>query len=292
MRTRIQTFNVVNALLLIVLCVSMLYPFWNSVVKSFSANSAVLRGEVILWPVGFNTKGYTQLFRDPLFFTSFLNSVYVVALGTTLRVMFSLMSGFAFSKDGLRFRKPLFLMFVLTMFFNGGIIPTFLIINMIGLYDTRAVLILYGAMPVFHMILSMSFFRQQPASIEESAFIDGAHYWQVFTRIILPISKPLIATLVIFNAVWLYNLFMPAVLYTQSTENFVIQLYLRLKVFAAEAASMVGDLETQLMLDGEDTGSENLRMATLAIATIPIVLIYPFFQRYFIKGVTLGAVKG
>lgn len=292
MRTRIQTFNVVNALLLVLLCVSMLYPFWNSVVKSFSANSAVLRGEVILWPVGFNAKGYTQLFRDPLFFTSLLNSVYIVTIGTVIRVMFSLMSGYAFSKDGLRFRKPLFLMFLVTMFFNGGIIPTFLIINMLRLYDTRAVLILYGAMPVFHMILSMSFFRQQPASIEESAFIDGAHYWQVFTRIMLPISKPLIATLVIFNAVWLYNLFMPAVLYTQSTENFVIQLYLRLKVFAAEAASMVGDMETQLMLDGQDTGSENLRMATLAVATIPIVLIYPFFQRFFIKGVTLGAVKG
>lgn len=291
MRSKIQTFPIVNAVMLTLLCISMLYPFWNSIVKSFSANSAIMRGAVFLWPVGFNTRGYTQLFRDPLFYTSILNSAFIVVLGTALRLLLSLMAGYAFSKDGLRFRKPLFLAFILTMFFSGGIIPTFLTINMIGLYDTLAVLILLGAMPVYHMVLAMSFFRQIPGSIEESAFMDGANYWQVFTRIVLPISKPLIATLVIFSAVQLYNLFMPAVLYTQSTDNFVIQLYLRMKVFAAEAASMVGDMETQLMLDGEDTGSENLKMATLAIATIPIVLIYPFFQRYFIKGVTLGAVK-
>ena len=290
MHKRIEVFGVINTAILSLLCVTMLYPFWNSIVKSFSANSAILQGRVFLWPVGFNVLGYVQLLRDQLFYVSMRNSAIIVVFGTALRLLLALMAGYAFSKGGLRFRRPLLLAFVLTMFFNGGIIPTFLIIDLLGLYDTRAVLILFGAMPVFHMVLAMSFFGQIPASVEESAFMDGANYWQVFTRIVLPMSKALIATLVIFNAVNLYNMFMPAVLYTRSVHNYVIQLYLRIRVFAAEAAA-AGDMETQLMMDQQDTGSESMKMAALAIASIPIILIYPFFQSYFIKGVTLGAVK-
>ncbi len=291
MNKKTGLFNIINGGVLIIICISMLYPFWNSLVKSFSSNSEIMRGNVFLWPKGITLSGYFELFNDALFFTSLKNSLYIVLSGTFIRLALSLMSGYAFSKDQLKHRKILFLLFILTMFFNGGIVPTFITVDKLGLYDTLWALILMGSMPVYHMILAMSFFRQLPNEIEESAFVDGASFIQIFLKIILPISKPLIATLIIFNAVALYNLFMQAVIYTQSPKNFVMQTYVRLKVFAAEAAAGSGSLETLMMLDKEDSGTETLKMAVLTLSSIPIIVVYPFFQKFFIKGVTLGAVK-
>lgn len=291
MKKKTGLFDIINGVILTIVCISMLYPFLNAIVKSFSGNSEIMRGNVYLWPKGFTLSGYIELFNDPLFCTSLKNSLYIVLVGTFIRLVVSLMAGYAFSKDRLKYRKILFFLFIFTMFFGGGIVPTFIIINKLGLYDTLWVLILMGSMPVYHMILAMSFFKQLPSAVEEAAFVDGASFMQIFIKIILPMSKPLIATLTIFNAVALYNLFMQAVIFTQSPQNFVMQTYVRLKVFAAEAAAGTGDMQTIALIDAEDSGTETLKMAVLSLSSIPIVLVYPFFQRFFIKGVTLGAVK-
>lgn len=291
MKSRVSTFTVVNTVFLVLVCITMLYPFWNTVAKSFSTNQEIMRGNVALWPRSFTLAGYQELISDAIFFRALWNTVIIVLAGVVLRVSLSMLAGYAFSKDQLRFRRPLFLMFIFTMFFTGGLVPTFLTIVRLGLYDTLWVLILFGGMPVYHMILAMSFFRSIPEAIEESAFVDGAGFTTIFRKIILPISKPLFATLIIFNAVQLYNLFMPAILFTQSPELTVLQVFVRLKVFAAEAMSRTLDDQALSLLDTMDTGSETLKMAVLSLSSIPIILIYPFFQRYFIKGVTLGAVK-
>ena len=212
-RNRIDLFSVVNVTLLSLLCITMLYPFWNSMVKSFSSNAEIMRGAVTLLPKGLNVRAYQVLFRDSLFYSSLLISVMIVVVGTSLRFLTSPMAVYAFSKLGLAGHKVLFMIFLLTMFFNGGIVPTFLVVNNLGLYNNRLALILLGSMPVYHMILARSFFARLPAAIEESAFIDGANYFQIFSKIVLPVSSALVATLVIFNSVFLWNMFMPDIIY-------------------------------------------------------------------------------
>ena len=271
----------------------MLYPFWNSLVKSFSNNAEIMRGNVFFWPKGFNLKGYANLLQDSLFYSSLSNTVIIVVVGTVLRLGLALMAGYAFSKKDLLGRKLLFMIFLITMFFNGGIVPTFITVRNLGLYNNRLILILLGAMPVYHMILSRSFFQQLPPAVEESAFIDGSGYSSIFFKIILPMSKPLVATIIIFNAVILWNLFMPGVIYIQDSFKYPLQVFVRLKVFAEDMAAANPETTAMLMesLDKEAYGTETLKMAVLTVTSIPIILIYPFFQGYFIKGVTLGAVK-
>ena len=288
-RRDLTAFGIINLFVLLLLCFTMLYPFWNSLVRSVSANSAILSGRVYLWPVGLNVEGYQTLFRDGLFFTSLRNSLFTTIVGTTIRLVVTLMAGYALSKRNLVGQKPLFLIFLVTMFFQGGIVPTFIIVRNLGLYDSLWALVLIEAAKVFYMILAMSFFRQIPESIEESATIDGAGYGSVFIRIVAPMSKALIATLVIFSTVDFWNQFREAIIYIRESSRYTLQVYVRMKVFLEEMIQRDPSLFAEMF---EDVfGSETLKATILAISSIPIVLIYPFFQRYFIKGATLGAVK-
>ena len=288
-RRDLTGFGIINLIFLLLLCFTMLYPFWNSLVRSVSANSAILSGKVYLWPVGFNIEGYQTLFRDGLFFVSLRNTLFTTSVGTTLRLAVTLMAGYAFSKRNLVGHKVLFLIFLVTMFFEGGIVPTFIIVRNLGLYDTLWALVLIEAAKVFYMILAMSFFRQIPESIEESAFIDGAGYEVVFARIVVPMSKALIATLIIFSTVDLWNQFREAIIYIRESSHYTLQVYVRIKVFLEEMIQRDATLSAEMF---EDVfGSETLKATILAVSSIPIVLIYPFFQRHFIKGATLGAVK-
>jgi putative aldouronate transport system permease protein len=294
MNTRkFELFPVINTVFLILVCFTMLYPFWNSLVKSFSSNAEIMRGNVYIWPKGLNVKGYELLFQDSLFYSSLLNSVFIVITGTIIRLVCSLLAGYAFSKRYLAGNRILFMVFLLTMFFNGGIVPTFIIVNKLGLYNNRWALILTSAMPVYHMILARSFFERLPSAIEESAFIDGAGYFTIFFKIVLPVSMALIATLVIFNTVFLWNIFIQGIIYIQDSSKYPLQVFVRIKVFEAEQVSAdptaIAALQDQL--DKDAYGTETMKMAVLTVTSIPIILIYPFFQRYFIKGVTLGAVK-
>ena len=224
-RRDLTGFGIVNLIFLLLLCFTMLYPFWNTLVRSVSANSAILSGRVYLWPVGLNIEGYQTLFRDGLFFVSLRNTLFTTTVGTAIRLAVTLLAGYAFSKKNLVGRKALFLVFLLTMFFEGGIVPTFIIVRNLGLYDTLWALVLIEAAKVFYMILAMSFFRQIPESIEESAFIDGAGYEVVFLRIVVPMSKALIATLIIFSTVDLWNQFREAIIYIRQSQHYTLQVY-------------------------------------------------------------------
>ena len=233
-RRDLTGFGIGNLIFLLLLCFTMLYPFWNTRVRSLSANSAILSGRVYLWPVGLNVEGYQTLFRDGLFFVSLRNTLFTTIVGTGLRLAVTLLAGYAFSKKNLVDRKTLFLVFLLTMFFEGGIVPTFIIVRNLGLYNTLWALVLIEAAKVFYMILAMSFFRQIPEAVEESALIDGAGYEVVFLRIVVPMSKALIATLIIFSTVDLWNQFREAVIYIRESKHYTLQVYVRIKVFLEE----------------------------------------------------------
>ena len=181
------------------------------------------------------------------------------------------------------------LVFLLTMFFEGGLVPTFIIVRNLGLYNTLWALVLIEAAKVFYMILATSFFRQIPEAVEESALIDGAGYEVVFLRIVVPMSKALIATLIIFSTVDLWNQFREAVIYIRESKHYTLQVYVRIKVFLEEMIQR--DPSRSAEMFGDVFGSETLKATILAVTSIPIALVYPFFQRYFIKGATLGAVQ-
>lgn len=287
-----KIFTVFNTIFMFLVCATMLYPFLNCIAKSISSNEMVMSGQVLIWPKDLNIIAYKQLFKDSLLFTSFFNTLFVVTVGTSLRMILTVLAAYAFSKRDLIGAKYLFGIFIITMYFSGGMIPTFLIIKGLYLYDTLWALILPGAVTTFFIILARSYFEQIPVGVEESALIDGANYFKVLFGIILPISKPILSTLMIFYIVGLWNIFMPAILYTQSSSKYTLQVYVRQMVFFDLYLNVADTSDAMSQSDMLRFGTETLRMAILCVTSIPILLVYPFFQKYFIKGVTLGAVKG
>lgn len=287
-----KVFSVFNIVLMLAMCLTMLYPYLNSLAKSISSNEKVMSGQILLWPIDINFMSYEQLFQDNLFFHSLYNTVLVVVIGTVLRMVLTLLPGYAFSKSELIGRKLLFSFFIITMYFGGGMIPSFILINQLHIYDTLWALILPGSVSAFFIILARSYYVQLPVSMEESALIDGANYFQVLFKIILPVSKPLISVLMIFNIVGLWNIFMPAVLFTSSSSKYTLQVYVRQMVFFDQYLNVADKTNAASVQDMASFGSQTLRMAILSITSIPILIVYPFFQKYFIKGVMLGAVKG
>ena len=281
-------FMVFNLVFLFLLCLTFLYPIINSLAKSLSRNEMVMTGTVYLWPKGFTLASYSAIFKDSMLWTSFRNTLIVVVAGTSLRMLVILLAAFGLSKPDLRGRKIIFGLFIFTMYFSGGMIPSFLLIRYLGIYDTLFALILPGTVIPFYLILAKNYFEQINPNLEESAMVDGANYFTIFIRIILPVSKPILGVLFIFTIVGLWNLFMPAVLYTVSSKYSVLQLYVRQMVLEGLNDNTIIGLIDEEMLT---FGTQSKKMAILSVTSIPILLIYPFFQKYFVKGVMIGSVK-
>jgi len=287
-----KIFMVFNIAFLTLLCATMLYPLWNTLAKSFSRNDLVMGGHVFLWPKGFNIKSYEALLNESLLWTSFRNTVFVVVIGTLLRIVVILMASYGLSKRDLMGRKIITNLFIFTMYFSGGMIPGFLLMRYLGIYDTLWALILPGTVIVFYMILAKNYFEQIDPALEESAMMDGASYFTIFARIILPVSKAIISVLFIFTIVGLWNIFMPAVLYTISPRVSVLQLYIRQIVLEGMDDKYNMNVTEFISEDMLIMGAHTKRMALLAVTSIPIILVYPFFQKHFAKGVMVGSVKG
>lgn len=288
-----RTFAAINAVVMVLVGLTMLYPFLNSLAKSWSSNGAVMRGEVFVWPKGFNTYAYQEVLRNRQFLRSLLNTVTITVGGTALGMITVICAAYAMSKRNLLGRRIIFMYFLFSMLFSGGIIPKFLQIRNLGMYDTLWALFVPGLMNVYYMILIRNFFERLPDSVMESAVIDGCNDLTILARIVVPMSKPVIATISLFLMVNLWNTFMPGVLYLQDPAKYPLQVYVRLLVFGmstmetSQMAQSLRDLEAS-----DQFGSESLKMAVLMFTTIPIVCVYPLLQRHFVKGLVLGAVKG
>jgi putative aldouronate transport system permease protein len=277
-----------NVFLMIMIGLAMLLPFLNVVAKSLSSNSKVMAGEIGIWPKGFNTHAYTEVFLNPMFMNALKNTVIITLSGTLITLVLVISTGYALSRKRLVARKYVMLYFLFTMFFNAGIIPNFLNIRNLGLYDSLWALILPVAMSVYYMILVKSFFEQLPPELEESAAIDGCNDIQTLALIFLPISKPIVATIGLFAAVHYWNVYVPGVMYIQAPKLLPLQVVVQMLIYSH--TSVDSQRVAELDLRG-DLGSETLKMAVIVVSTLPIVIVYPFLQKHFVKGVTLGAVK-
>ncbi|MDO5422282.1 MAG: carbohydrate ABC transporter permease [Eubacteriales bacterium] len=270
---------------MVLICV---YPLLNVLACSVSEKSAVLGGKVTFYPIGFELGAYKKILGMTQIWKAMKVSIIATITGTGLGLILTVAAAYALSKEKLHGRKILSGFILFTMYFSGGMIPTFLVVKSLGLYDSYAALVVPSAMNVFNFIIMRTFFRELPKELEEAALIDGAGDMRVLFRIALPLSKPILATVGLFYAVSYWNDYFSALLYIQSADKYSLQLRLRQMLYAGELnqVSMAAEgMATQVM-------SESLKMASIVVATIPILIVYPWLQKYFVKGVMLGSVKG
>lgn len=259
----------------------------NLLAKSISSPQAVTSGAVGIFPVGFQLQSLQSVLSSMNFIGALKNSVIVTLCGTVIAIILMALTAFPLSKRNLWGMKPILMLFVFTMMFSGGLIPTYLLIRNLKLYNTLWALILPNALNVYNMLIIKNYFENIPASIEESAKIDGANNLIIFFKIILPLSKPVLATISLFTMVALWNSYFDALVYIDKPALKTLQLYMSDVIMEAEQ-----DLNSVSMDDLMNTSSEGVRCATIIASTLPIVLVYPFMQKYFVKGIMIGSVKG
>jgi putative aldouronate transport system permease protein len=280
-----KVFDIVNNLLLVLIAVIIVVPLWNIVISSFSSGKALAEGGFVFFPKEYSLENYRTVLRDSSIWKSYLISIAKTVIGVITHLFFCSMVAFAMSKQYLRGRKLYTAMGVITMFFSGGMIPTYLLMKNLGLLNNFMVYILPQLFSYYDMVILMNFFRQVPPSLEESAQIDGAGVWTVFLRIILPLSKPALATIALFNGVYQWNDFMTAKLYVTNKDLYPVQMKLY---------EIIVQQQTQTMSVGSfvmETTTKGVQLATIVITTVPIVIVYPMLQKHFVSGMMLGAVK-
>lgn len=281
-----KVFDLINKILLTIVTCLIIFPLWNVVVNSFSSATAVASGASIFWPAEFSVANYKAVFSDSSIWNAFVISVLKTVIGVVCHVLFCAMVAYGMSKQELKGRKLYTVMGVITMFFSGGMIPTYLLIKSLGLLDSFAVYILPALFSYYDMIILMNFFRQLPSSLEESAKIDGAGYWRIFMSIILPLSKPSLATIALFHGVSQWNDFMTAKMYILNEKLYPLQMKLYEIIVQSQVSSMQNPTGVEIA-----TTSRGIQLATIVVTTVPILIIYPLLQKHFVSGMMIGAVK-
>ncbi len=284
-----RAFTLVNTLLLVLLSLFFLYPMWYVLVGSISDPfSLFVSNDLLLLPKGFSLKGYEQVFKNPNILTGYKNTLWYLSVGTVCNVLATSLGAYVLSRPNLMLKKLFSLSVVFTMYFGGGLIPTFLTVKMLGLYNSWLALILPGLIGTWNMIVMRTSFKALPASIEESARIDGANDFVILFRIILPCAKATLAVIVLYYAVSYWNNWFSAMIYLKDKSKYPLQLFLREILLANTANGATAEgFEESDMLYLEDV----VRYATIIISTLPILCAYPFCQKYFLKGVMMGSVK-
>ncbi len=284
-----KVFEVCNYTFLTLVMAVSLFPLVHMFALSFSSNSAAAAGWVTIFPVNFTLESYKYILSKPEFFRAFGISVIRVILGTGISLFLTIISAYAMSQEDHKFhgRKYYTWMFMVTMVFGGGLIPTFLVVKNVGLYDTIWALIIPQAVQVFNIIMMLNFFRGLPPSLAESAFVDGANHFQVLWKIYLPISKPSLATVGLFTMVGNWNSWFDGMIYLADTTKYPLQTYLRNVINAVDMAAI--DLNSAAAM--QELSSKTLTAAQIFVAVLPILVVYPLLQKHFIAGMTLGSVK-
>jgi len=283
-----KMFNVLNISMMIVLCFLTLYPFLFVALSSFSDPGLLAQHRGLLWkPYGFSLSAYKAVFANPSILSGYGNTLFYVFFGTLVNLFMTSLGAYFLSRRNVYFKNAVMFMIVVTMFFQGGLIPTYLLVSNLGLVDTVWAMILPGAISTWNLIIMRTSFQAVPISLEESAKMDGASEWTVMWRIIIPLSIPVMAVMVLFYAVGHWNAWFNAMIYLRDRKLYPLQLVLREILITNSTDSMTTDAA------GADKMpiAETIKYATIMVATIPILVLYPFMQKYFVKGVMIGALK-
>ncbi len=287
-----RAFMTIVFVLLSIILLVVLYPLIFIVSSSFSSTSAVMAGRVWLFPVDFSLSGYKAIFKNNDILTGYINTIIYTITGTLLNVVMTICAAFPLSRRDFRVRKPLMFLFVFTMFFSGGIVPLYILMNQLGLTNTRFAMILPGALSVWNMIIMRTFFESNiPKDLLEAAQLDGCSDFKFLLRIVLPLSGAVIAVIALFYAVGHWNAFFNALLYLTNKKLYPLQVFLRdILILNSIDASMINiDIKE---LEAKEGLKELLKYSLIIVSSVPVLCIYPFVQRHFVKGVMVGAIKG
>ncbi|GLY97558.1 sugar ABC transporter permease [Actinoplanes sp. NBRC 103695] len=282
-----RVFQAVNAVVLTVVVVVTLFPFVNIVARSFSGEREIRTGQVSVFPRGFNVTTYQHVMSDTMFWTNYRNTVVYTVVATAISLVLTTCYAYVLSKRQLKGRGLLVGIAVFTMFFNGGLIPNYVLISALGMRNTLWAIVLPNAVSVFNLLVMKAFFESLPVELEEAAAVDGTTTYGTLWRIVLPLSKAVLATMLLFYAVSFWNSWFAGFLYMDRQELFPVTVYLRNLIAGATAGSdQTTSSDTTLQI------AAGIQAVTIVLTTLPILLVYPFIQRYFVSGVMLGAVKG
>lgn len=283
-----KIFKVVNVFILLFVVYLTLFPFLNVLAQSFSGQAEINAGKVNLIPKGFNVETYKTILNDKTFWTSYRNTIVYTIVATAISMVMTTMFAYVLSKKRLMGRKFFTSFAVFTMFFHGGLIPNYILIKELGFTNTIWAVVIPGAISIFNMLIMKSFFEAMPEELEEAAAIDGSSTYRTFLQIILPLSKPILATMVLFYAVGNWNAWFGAFLYMDNSNLYPVTLYLRNLLAGATSGQSAGATSA----DDLQQIAANIKAVTMVLTVLPILCVYPFVQKYFVSGVMLGSVKG
>ncbi|TDL57662.1 carbohydrate ABC transporter permease [Paenibacillus dendritiformis] len=285
-----KLFGFINSLLLVMILLIVLYPLVFVLSASISNPAAVSRGELWLFPKEITFVGYEKVFQNREILTGYGNTILYTVVGTSINLLMTILAAFPLSRTNLPGRNVIMFALVFTMFFSGGLIPSYLVVKKLGLLNSMWALVLPGAVSVYNIIIMRTFFRTSvPYEVQEAAMIDGCTTLQILYRIMLPLSMPIIAVMVLFYSVDHWNSYFSALIYLTDRDKFPLQLILREILIQNQMDKMAGGasaLSEQIMY------GQAIKYAVVIVANLPVFLLYPFLQRYFVKGMTIGAIKG
>lgn len=283
-----RIFNIVNIIVQVLLLISILYPFIYLVSVSISDPHLVVRGKIWLLPKKLSLESYSYVVRYKGFWLAYYNTIWYTFVGTALGLVATIATAYPLSRKNLRGRSGFLIFLMITMYFGGGMIPSYILIRNLGLIDNRWVLIVPGLVVVWYVIMTKTFFESLPESLVESAQIDGASHLSIFFRIIIPLSKAIIAVMVLFIAVDKWNMYFSALIYLNKDSLYPVQVILQRILITLS----INNVMQQVQGDRRQALSQGIRYAMIIITIIPILCVYPFIQKYFVKGVMLGSIKG
>lgn len=285
-----KVFDVFNTVFMVILMLSMLYPFWHVAMASISdSNELIARQGMLFTPKGLNFEAFQLVFKNPNISSGYKITIIVTVLGTAFNVIMTALGAYVLSRKNLLWKNPMMFLIIFTMFFSGGMIPSYLLVNnTLHMGNSLMALIIPGAVSTYNLIVMRTSFLGIPDSLEESAKMDGATDFTVLFRIVLPLSMPVISVMILFYGVGHWNAWFGAMLYIRRRSMYPLQLILREILVQNNTDNMVASVGTT---DKASVG-ESIKFATIMVATLPILFVYPFLQKYFVKGVMVGAVKG
>ena len=285
-----RVFDVLNHTALIFLMLITVYPLWHVLMTSFASPEAITKyGAMLIWPEGFNFNSYKYVFGNPMIGIGYRNTLFIVAVGTTLSILMTSLGAYALSCRWAMGHKWMMLLITIPMFFGGGLIPSYLLVRSLGLYNSMWALIIPSMVSSWNMIMMRTYFQGIPDSLSESARIDGANDFQILFRIIIPVAVPIMAVMILFYAVGYWNAWFGASIYLKDRNKFPLQLVMRGILISGsqrdfDTGYLTGANKTQIF--------KGLKHATVVASTLPILLVYPFLQKYFVKGIMVGSLKG
>ncbi|MGE6229791.1 carbohydrate ABC transporter permease [Paenibacillus chitinolyticus] len=289
--TREKAFDWAVYALLTIVSLIVLYPLVFVLVASFSSPEAVMRGEVWLWPKNITWMGYTKIFQNNEILTGYLNTIVYTVVGTAINLILSVAAAYPLSRKDFAGRNAISALMVFTMFFSGGMVPTYLLVKNLGMLNTMWALVIPGAVSVYNIIIMRTFFQSSiPGEMQEAASIDGCSNLGILWKIVLPLSMPIIAVMILFYSVGHWNSYFSGLMYLTDRDKYPLQLFLREILIQGQMQEMLGvgdDSHARNVMEGEA-----IKYAVVIVANLPVLMLYPFLQRYFVKGVMIGSVKG